>query len=66
MGYGETHPLISPLPVCRYLPVTEQNVRAVHLESAGQMERSLCRELRKKKKPLDSAGVQEARAKETP
>lgn len=63
MGYSETHPRISPLPVRPYLPVTEQNVRAVHLESAGQMERSLCREL---KKPLDSAGVQEARAKETP
>lgn len=63
MGYSETHPRISPLPVRCYLPVTEQNVRAVHLESAGQMEKSLCREL---KKPLDSAAVEEACAKETP
>lgn len=32
-----------PLPACCCLPVTEQNVRTVHLESAGQMEGSLCR-----------------------
>lgn len=36
------HTLFFSLPVCGYLPVTEQNVRTVHLESARQMERSLC------------------------
>lgn len=39
---NKTCPHIFPLPVHCYLPVTEQNVRTVHLESGRQMERSLC------------------------